>query len=153
MDMDDLVEHPLWHQLLELLFRKLALSRRHSQFRLKLLRVYLRLCSGLLNSPAQAVEAMCGVVVHWTQRLVAARSGPAIGSPLSQKDLRRMMQADPELNLFVMLLNCILRDSASVLEAPGFHKEGDVLVFLALYVIAHGTLIYSETEVLCWCNI
>lgn len=144
IEIDDLFGHPMWPDLLRLLTQKLARSKPGTTFRTRLLQVYHRLCSGLRGSPHQAVEIMCSWLIHCSQLYVAhdkdSLQGPIFSAPLNRSILISLLQGDKDLSGFVSLLGLIQEECVYVLEAPGFQKDGDILVFLLLQLLASGKI-------------
>lgn len=114
------------------------------------MKVYHRLCVGLRGSSHQAVELMCSLCVHWASRFLATsqEDTESYCTP-TRAQLVALTQTDTELNGFVALFSLIMRESVEALEAPGFHKEGDILVCLIFCLLANGTIQLTEVKKSC----
>ena len=109
------------------------------------MKVYHRLCIGLRGAPHQAIETMCSLCVHWVGRYLAVTSDKtAEHYTPTRAQLLELAQTDKELNGFVALFSLVMRESVESLEAPGFHKEGDILVCLIFCLLASGTIPLTE---------
>ena len=100
--------------------------------------MYKRLISGI-ESPHQRMDAMCSLLIYWAATNAFVDASNSFPFQLNA-DIRPLIQYDAELSAFLSLFIMILRECACNIEAPGFHRESDIVVFLCKQLLSRGTV-------------